>query len=181
MTTPQTPRRRIWPVLLAVCIVCLVGAGIYWGRRPSLSGQESRRAAPEFSLKDPVGKTHALGDWSGDAVVLHFWASWCPPCLGEIPQWVALARDYSGKPIRFVAVSLDQNWKDALKVLPATEVSGQLESLIDPELKIPETYGTYQYPETYLIDRKHRILTKLVGPQEWDNPMVRKLIDKILE
>ncbi|MGZ3709054.1 MAG: TlpA disulfide reductase family protein, partial [Bdellovibrionota bacterium] len=83
-----------------------------------------------------MGKTHALGDWSGDAVVLHFWASWCPPCLGEIPQWVALARDYSGKPIRFVAVSLDQNWKDALKVLPATEVSGQLESLIDPELKI---------------------------------------------
>ena len=80
------------------------------------SESQSLRTAPSFELPDNSRTVHKLEDLKGQPVVLHFWASWCPPCLEEISKWVEVASTYQGRPIHWVAVSLDKNWTDALKV-----------------------------------------------------------------
>ena len=119
-----------------------------------------------------------LTDFPGRAALVHFWASWCPPCLEETPNFVKLAQDMSGSSVAFIAVSIDDSWKDAQKILNPAAIPPDLVSLLDLGKKLPERYGTYQYPETYLLTRAHRILTKWVGPQDWADARMRELIER---
>jgi len=140
------------------------------------SADVSLRSAPQWALKDSADRSHQLQDFQGKSVVIHFWASWCPPCLDEIPHWIEFAQRYQNEfknePIAFVAISLDSNWKDALKVLADAQVPANMVSVLDESGKIPELYGTFQFPETYLLNPKHEIVTKWVGPQNWKSPSI---------
>lgn len=171
-------KKKGW--IAAILILCGVVFALAYGfilDRAEKTAHSQLRAAPSFALKDSAGVMHQLSDFRGQAVILHFWASWCPPCLDEIPNWVEFARRYSNQPIAFVAISLDPQWKDALKVLPSQGLPAQVVSLLDESGKTPEDYGTYQFPETYLLDYDHRILTKWVGPQNWNQSSVERWID----
>lgn len=134
------------------------------------------RPAPSFELLDVKGNKYSLSNFQGTLTVIHFWASWCPPCLDEIHQWIELATLFKDQRVKFLAISLDQNWKDAEKILPSSNLPSHVVSLLDPSLKIPEAYGTFQYPETYLINSELKIVSKWVGPQNWLSPEVQDQI-----
>jgi len=174
-------------VIAAVIVLVLaLGVGVFLARsrfpaeQPSGS-HGSFKAAPAFELKDADGKSHRLSDLKGNVVILHFWASWCPPCLEEIAGWLKFAEQFQGGPIpvRFVAISLDESWNDAHKILPANAVPSNVLSLLDLSKEIPEKYGTYQYPETYLIGPDLSIVTKWVGGQNWENPALKGIIERV--
>jgi thiol-disulfide isomerase/thioredoxin len=139
------------------------------------------RAAPLFELPDPEGKPFKLESLKGNAVIVHFWASWCPPCLSEIPHWLDFAAEWKGKPVRFLAVSLDQGWPEALKILPTSRLSENVVSVLDRDQKLPDLFGTYQYPETYLLDRNLQIVSKWVGAQAWGSPAINHAIEAVLQ
>jgi thiol-disulfide isomerase/thioredoxin len=147
---------------------------------PGLGNVAHRREAPRFALKESGGREHALDELRGNAVIVHFWASWCPPCLEEIPQWLEFARRWTGRPVRFLAVSLDAAWPEALKILPNAKLSPNVISVLDTTGKLPDRFGTYQYPETYLLDRDLRIVSKWIGPQDWSSPEIAAQIEGIL-
>lgn len=176
----------------------ILGSGYgYWilkGRKsPSNSGPPSlsllsdpysvskAKPAPRFELKDASGKVHRLHDYRDKLVLLHFWASWCPPCLDEIPQWVELATRFKDQPVQLVAISLDDAWEEAQKVLPDRNLPANLISVLDVTTKLPEEYGTYQFPETYLLDGEQKIIAKWVGPQDWSRPGTVGAIEKSLK
>lgn len=138
-----------------------------------------RRQAPDFELTDSQGKTRRLEEWKGNAVVLHFWASWCPPCLDEIPHWLAGAKKQKDRRVKFVAISLDGSWADAEKVFPQANLPENVISLIDVTGKIPEKYGSYQFPETYLLNPDHKVVMKWVGPQDWGAPIIDTLLGRV--
>ncbi|MFL5814437.1 MAG: peroxiredoxin family protein [Bdellovibrionia bacterium] len=137
------------------------------------------RIAPDFALQDAEGKAHKLSDFRGKIVLLHFWASWCPPCLGEIPNWLEMAEAFKGKPVQLFAVSLDESWQAAHKVLPTDHLPPGVVSVIDPKTQVSEQYGSYAFPETYLISPKGEIITKWVGPQDWKNPNFVRMMDEL--
>jgi thiol-disulfide isomerase/thioredoxin len=145
--------------------------------RGSVANIAHPRPAPQFELKQSNGKMFRLADFKGNAVVVHFWASWCPPCLAEIPEWLEFADRWKGKPVRFVAVSLDQAWPDALRILPDSRLPGNVMSVLDQEQKLPDQFGTYQYPETYLLDSQQRIVSKWVGAQNWNSTQIKDAIE----
>lgn len=140
----------------------------------------SLRRAPDFELQDILGHKYRLKDLSGNVVIVHFWASWCSPCLEEIPHWVELGTAFQGRPIRLVAVSLDQSWEDARKVLPTEKLTPHVISLLDTSNQVPDRFGSYQFPETYLLNSKLEILSKWVGPQDWSSPKIRGAIESSL-
>ena len=143
--------------------------------------QPALRAAPQFYLPDAQGSLHSLWDFKGKWVVIHFWATWCPPCLVEISDWIELRKSLSqDAPIQFIAISLDARWEDAHRVLPSDRNIHGLTSLLDLSAKTPELFGTFNFPETYLLNPDLKIVTKWVGPQKWNAPETLEFFKKLI-
>ncbi len=156
------------------------------GPAPSASvssevGGAIRKKAPPFSLPDEQGKIWTLDSFKDTVVVLHFWASWCGPCIDELPEIFAFVRKLEGQAkFSFVAISLDENWEDAIKALPKRDLPKKWISLLDPKQASSHAYGSFQFPETYLISKDQKIITKWVGPQKWDHPTFKELMDRAI-
>jgi thiol-disulfide isomerase/thioredoxin len=178
-------------IAIGAALVVLGGAAAYWLSHSRGGGAIEQAAkdrgnfkgAPQFELKDSDGKAHRLSELKGNVVVLHFWASWCPPCLEEIAGWLKFAEQFQGPnekvKVKFVAISLDESWNDAHKILPQSALPANVMSLIDLSKETPDKYGTYQFPETYLIGPDLTIVTKWVGAQAWENPALRSIIERV--
>ncbi len=135
------------------------------------------RGAPDFDLASREGRRFTLASWKGRPVVLHFWASWCPPCLEELPDWLSAAA--RTPEIAWVAISLDEGWEQAFRVLPRNGTPESVVSIIDPDRKSADAFGSYQFPETYLLSKSHRIVAKWVGPQDWNGQRAREALAKL--
>lgn len=143
--------------------------------------KRTQRPAKAFSLKSQDGRVSKLDDFKGKLVVLHFWASWCAPCLEEIPRLYEASRNWDPNRIALVAVTVDKKWADAEKILQKHGAPpASWKTLIDPQSEIAESYGTFEFPETYLISPDQKILYKWVGPQDWKADDIQKLFSEML-
>jgi len=143
--------------------------------------QTSLKPAPLFQLPDDQGQMHSLDEFKGKWILIHFWATWCPPCLGEIPEWIELRESFpSQAPIQWIAISMDSSWETAHQALPAHPRVQGLISLLDVKARTPEEYGTFNYPETYLLNPDLKIVTKWVGPQKWNAPETIQFFKKLI-
>ncbi len=125
--------------------------------------------APDFRLTSLDGRQVNLFDYRGKVVMLHFWATWCPPCVEEIPTIDRLFRGSSGKDFEILAVSVDEGGADAVGAfLSRTRLT--LPVLLDPRHDVSSLYGTFKFPETYLIDRQGVVRYKVIGPRDWSSP-----------
>lgn len=180
--TMQVSQKTKKNALIGFITLALLGGGVFgltvWNSKDSKQ-TSGFRVAPDFVLQDAEGKPHKLSDFRGKIVLLHFWASWCPPCLGEIPNWLDMAEEFKGKPVQLLAVSLDESWQAANKVLPSNHLPAGVVSVIDPKTQVSEQYGSFAFPETYLISPKGEIITKWIGPQDWKNPDFVKMMDEL--
>jgi thiol-disulfide isomerase/thioredoxin len=154
--------------------------GVWATHSGGFDQKDASRGSPGFRLPDATGRWVSLDDEKGSTVLLHFWASWCPPCITELPRVLELAQQLKGRPFKVVLVSLDESWKDASRVLPGTGLPDDVISLIDPSLKVAESYGSYQFPETYLIDRRQKTVMKWVGIQDWASEPIHKLLERVI-
>ena len=134
------------------------------GARPGITGQ----VAPDFTVSDDTSSIH-LADYRGKVVLLNFWATWCPPCVQEMPGLIELHHDRPD--LAILAVSIDED-EDAYKhYLDRRHID--LISVRDPNQTAAKLYHTEGWPETYIIDRQGVIRRKLVGDPDWSNPEIR--------
>lgn len=122
---------------------------------------------PDFSLPDATGKTVTLSGQKGHPVMLNFWATWCPPCVEEMPALEDLARRIDGTDLRLLAVSVDDEWEQIRRFFPKGSKIGVL---LDKSHDIPKKFGTEKYPETFLIDAEGRIRYYFVNKRDWSRP-----------
>jgi cytochrome c biogenesis protein CcmG/thiol:disulfide interchange protein DsbE len=121
--------------------------------------------APDFVLTDLQGHTVKLSDLRGKAVVLNFWATWCPPCKEEIPWLVDLQKRYGGQGLQIVGINMDDgDPKDVVKF--AAENSINYPILFGQD-KVADLYGGIEYlPTTFYIDRNGVVLDRVFGQPE---------------
>ncbi len=131
--------------------------------------------APDFTVSDGQ-KTVQLSQLRGKPVLLNFWATWCPPCVEEVPSLVALQQQMGGKVV-VLAVSMDVD-EEAYKTFTAKRMPGVL-TVRDPDHKSSEMYGTFAYPESFLIDKDGKIERKFIGPVEWTSPEMVEYFGKL--
>lgn len=143
----------------------LVLAGCNTGSRPPRIGE----AAPDFSLQD-AGRTVALHDYKGQVVVLNFWATWCPPCVEEMPSLVQMQSRLKDKGVTVLAVSTDIDGDAYQKFIKNYKVD--LLAVRDPRQVSNSLYGTFKFPETYIIDRQGVVRRKFIGAVDWTNPEI---------
>src|SRR5689334_17992507 len=131
---------------VSLSILTLLLMGCYRGSRPPRIGA----VAPEFTVQDSDRKV-TLSDFRGKIVVLNFWATWCPPCVEEMPSLVQLQHRFKDKNVVLLGVSLDVDGDAYHKFLKDHGVD--FLTVRDPDQKSSSLYGTFKYPETYIIDR----------------------------
>jgi len=129
--------------------------------------------AANFSLLDLEGKPVNLSDYVGKVIILDFWATWCPPCVQEIPHFNALAKEYGEKGLVVLGVSVDRDGKEAVDKFKTKTPVNYTIALVDSD-----TYGKYQsylppseqggIPFTFVIDRKGIIRHHFVGYRDKD-------------
>jgi len=159
--------RRFWAgIVLAVLLM----AGCDRGDHPGNIG----KAAPQFVMSDGT-RTVDLSKLRGRVVLLNLWATYCAPCIEELPSLLALQKKMPD--ITVVAVSMDQDPDVYRKFLVDHHVD--VLTVRDGEMKVNALYGTVQIPETYVIDRQGVLRRKFVGAQDWTKPEIMDFLRKM--
>jgi cytochrome c biogenesis protein CcmG/thiol:disulfide interchange protein DsbE len=135
------------------------------------------KTAEDFSM-DLNGRPAHLSDLHGKVVVLNFWASWCGPCIEETPALIALQQRIAPRRGEVLGVSIDEDEGAYERFLREKGIN--FPTYRDPSKKIAADYGTSMWPETYIIDRKGKILRKIIGPQDWNSPEMTAYFDGVL-
>jgi peroxiredoxin len=135
--------------------------------------------APDFTLPDLDGKPHRLADLRGRVVVLNFWATWCPPCIDEMPSLQRLQQAFADRGVEVVAVSVDERFSDVGAFVRKFHLTFTV--LHDDGKKVSRKYQTFKYPETYILDREGRLKSKVIGPRDWASPTVIRDMVELLK
>jgi peroxiredoxin len=156
-------------VVLIVVVVAITGmiiGGQHLARKtgsPTAVSSVRGQAAPDFELKDLDGKTLRLADLRGKAVLLNFWATWCPPCKEEIPWFVELQKQYGPQGLQIVGVDMDDNpTRDAIAKF-AADMKIDYPVLLGND-HIADAYGGVEaLPTTFYIGRDGKIVARVFG------------------
>jgi peroxiredoxin len=135
--------------------------------------------APAFELAGPSGKAVRLADLRGKVVLLNFWATWCPPCVREMPSMEALYGKYRGRNFEVVAVSLDE--RGAAVVMPFLErLKLTFQVALDPDGEVSAVYGARDLPSSFLIDPAGNVIAAAKGERDWFSPGARSYMDELI-
>lgn len=166
-------RRVVDFAALILGLILLLGLlACYSGSRPPRIGS----SAPDFSVRDSEHQV-ALNQFRGQIVVLNFWATWCAPCVEEVPSLVEMQRRMKAKGVTVLAVSIDVDENAYRQFVKDHNVN--LITVRDPDQKVSKLYGTFGWPETYIIDRGGVVRRKFIGPVDWTEPEVTDFLSKL--
>jgi peroxiredoxin len=173
--TPNGRRLNFQPLVLIVLIVIGFGIIVLLQIKDSsfnLSGKPrlgKGAPAPDFSLPDLDGKMVNLADYRGKVVLLNIWATWCPPCVEEMPSMEKLYQTLNGEGFEILAVSIDVSGGEA--VIPFMKKHGlSFPALTDTKGSIKSLYQTTGVPESFIIGKDGIIAEKVIGPRDWATP-----------
>ena len=161
-------------------LVLVLGVSLAWVVSGTLNDHIIRvgDTAPDFKVMTETGRTITPANFGGKLLVLNFWASWCQPCLQEVPSLEVFSRQFASEGVVVLGVSVDKNenlYHQFLKQFPVT-----FQVARDPSWDIAANYGTFQLPETYIIDSSGKVVQKVIAAQNWMNPEFVQSIKKML-
>ncbi len=176
----ETLRQRLigWPPIVAISLAMAVavpamgasGGPQIVGWMQNVELYERTRPRPDFQWQDEQGQPVSLTDFAGKVVLFNFWATWCAPCIRELPSLDRLNTKLGGDKFIVVTLNIDRAGKPvALKMVKRLKLK-TLALYLDPTLKISRALGVKVMPSTFLFDDEGRELGKLEGPAEWDAP-----------
>jgi thiol-disulfide isomerase/thioredoxin len=141
---------------------------------PPLEKHPTQSLAPDLRLPDLTGKIQDLKDYRGKVVLLNFWATWCPPCIKEIPSLNNLQEQFSKDEFIVLSVDVGEELKDIKTFLE--HVPADYPVLVDTSSSLTESWQLQAFPSTYIIDRQGRLRYRYFGGLEWDEPELIKFL-----
>lgn len=166
--TPAGREVKLWMSKLRVMVL-----------NPSIESNDNQQQLSKFDyewkLVDNKGKQVELSDFSGKVILLNYWATWCPPCIAEMPSLQNLYNDYGDKMV-FIFLTSD----DKQKVDKFMDKRSFTLPVYYQQSKAPSKLFTNSLPTTYLIDQNGKILIEEVGASDWNGKAMRSILDKLL-
>lgn len=173
MANPKSD--RLFQIAIGVLLGVLIGVV---ADATSEKITEVGDTAPSFTVVTDDGQRLTRSEFGGRLLVLNFWATWCLPCVEELPSLNAFQKELASSGVVVLGVSVDRNERAYRQFLRRAGVSFRTSR--DPEAEISSRYGTYKYPETYVIDRNGKVVQKHIGPRDWMDPGLLAQIRRLL-
>jgi peroxiredoxin len=185
-TVSESSKRRHWGIIvlwvapLAV-VLLLLGYG-FLTRPPETPGHPAPLAGqplPDFTLPDLQGNPMQLSGLRGKVVFINIWATWCPPCVDEMPTMQRLYDRLHHRGLEVLAISID--------TLGAQVVGPFMQryrltfpALLDPTASIERLYRTTGVPESFIVNQRGLLVEKVVGPRDWSHPQMIAMFERLL-
>lgn len=156
--------KKTMPLLLAAALLFGGVTALEIHSAQAKATHQTLGAAPDFTLKNAkTGKTTKLSDFKGKVRLLNFWATWCPPCRGEIPDMVKVQKEFQKKGLQIIGASVDQGGPTVVQAF--AKANNINYPLVMADETVVDAYGGIRgIPTTFLIDRQGQIVKKFVGP-----------------
>ena len=136
--------------------------------------------APDFKFPALDGKMVSLSDYKGKVVLVNIWATWCPPCVAEMPSMEKLYNKFKGENFEILAVSIDTLGLKAVAPF-MTKSNLTFPALIDTEGAIKTVYGVTGIPESFIIDKQGILIKKIIGPVDWAAPNIFRFFNVLIQ
>ena len=168
---------------IIIIVVFLIAIVIVLGRIVTMDINKPVRIgdyAPDFSIKDMSGDIYKLSQKRGKVIFINFWATWCKPCLDEMPSIEEMFRMFKNDNIEVIGISIDKHGKDVVKsFIERFDISFPI--LLDLTEEVGLEYGITGVPETFIVDEKGIIVEKVIGPRDWMNENSLKMVKYFLK
>ncbi|UCG12049.1 MAG: TlpA family protein disulfide reductase [Deltaproteobacteria bacterium] len=178
----QSSLTVIFVIISAIAVMIALSLKKY-GSTPKPVSQTSIQVgspAPDFTFPDLNGKLVRLSDHRGMVVLVNIWATWCPPCVDEMPSMQKLYNRLKGENFEMLTVSIDSTGREA--VVPfIRELNLTFPTLLDPDGKIWRLYGLTGVPESFVVDKEGILVEKIIGPRDWASPEVLRFFQDLIE
>ena len=164
---------QVKPIIFFIVVGLIAGSFVYREvtREGELGVINIGQQAPDFAIKDESGREVKLSDYRGNLVFLNFWATWCGPCVDEMPEMQLVSQVFKDRKFKILAISLDTDWSYVKKFYGEHKLD--FPTYLDPGRRVSELYKVYKYPETFLIDANGSVLKHIIGhPENWSDPRV---------
>jgi len=145
----------------------------------SVIPEVSRQSAPDFNIENLRGGDTGLADYNGKVVLLNFWATWCMPCRAEMPSMEALSKKYQEQGFVVVGISNDEGSKKRVETFTKI-LDLSFPILLDPEGEVNDLYKVSNMPTSFLIDRNGKIISRIVGSDDWMSQDAIRLVEGLL-
>ena len=180
MKTKKFNYRAVILVFLVVAAVVIMFAlkqnNPYLKFSPLRVGQP----APDFTLPGLDGRMVSLSDYRGHVVLVNVWATWCPPCVDEMPSMEKLYRELKGENFEILAVSIDAPGKKTVAPF-MKKFNLSFPALMDPDGTIKTLFQTTGVPESFIINQEGILIEKVIGPKNWATPPVVGFFRNLLQ
>ncbi|MBF0429583.1 MAG: TlpA family protein disulfide reductase [Magnetococcales bacterium] len=139
----------------------------------------NRTLGKVFELKDSDGRVHKLSDYRGKTILVNFWATWCPPCLKEMPSMERLWKEMGEKGFVILALNVGESADAVANFAFQHDLTFPL--LLDQNEKTVRDWLVRGLPTSYVVDTQGRIVYQVIGEREWDDPNLKKAILDLIE
>jgi len=180
MQTKKISYRAVILVFLVVAVLVIVF--VLKQNNPYLKYAPLRVGdpAPNFILRGLDGKMVSLSDHRGHVVLVNIWATWCPPCVDEMPSMEKLYQELKGENFEILAISIDALGEKAVAPF-MKKYNLSFPALMDPDGTVKTLFQTTGVPESFIINQEGILIEKVIGPKDWATPPVVSFFRDLLQ
>ena len=170
----------MYKILLALLMLALAPVMPVLAEVQALQPLTTPRPAPAFEFVDIQGTTHRLQDYADRVVVVNFWATWCPPCIRELPALERLQQHLADVGGVVLTVNFGEDAED-IAVFLQRVIALELPVLLDPAMTAASPWRLRGIPTSYIINPQGQIVFTVLGDQPWDAPVMVEQIRALAE
>ncbi|GJL81494.1 MAG: alkyl hydroperoxide reductase [marine bacterium B5-7] len=165
-------------VLVVACTLSLL-SGV--AQSASLSVVVPEMPIPQTTLLDLDGKTRSVDEFVGKVIVVNFWATWCPPCLKELPSMQALWEKHRESKFVLLAINIGEDAETVRSFLASFKAPIDFPVFLDEDLTVVKNWPVFGLPTTFIVDPNGTIRYKALGERDWEDSEIEQILLDLMD